>query len=307
MAHISTTFKLLDGAEIPWLAWGTGSGKARTDPVGFGKLVIEAGLRHIDTAQGYDNEKETGEFVAEAASSVPREKIWITSKLSHKGEDPVPVSEIRQSVAETTERLGTVPDLFLIHNPFVPPAGDLVAAWKELEALKDEGKLKSIGVSNFRPQDLELILANAKHKPVANQIEYHPYVLTHLEPVLAIHEQHGIVVEAFGPLVPLIKHPNGGPIKPILERIAARLSKESGQAVDAATVLLLWTKAMGVVAVSSSGNADNIKRLAATYTSPLHLTSEEVKEISDVGRTVHFRHYTEHMEVDFPLPNLPSQ
>ncbi|EIN10078.1 Aldo/keto reductase [Punctularia strigosozonata HHB-11173 SS5] len=309
----STTFKLLDGAEIPC----TGSGGAKKDPVGYRKLVISAGLRHIDTAQGYDNEKETGKFVAQVASSVSREKIWITSKLS----------DILQRVAETTERLGTVPVLFLIHNPFVPPKGDLLAAWKELEALKDEGKLKSIGVSNFRPQDLELVLANSKYKPVVNQIEYHPYLLIHLKPVLAIQKKHGIVVEAYGPLVPLIKHPTedrlnllwSGLLLDCRKRAVtfcstilsddepADRSNVSGEAIDAATVLLLWTKATGAVAVSTSGNSDNIKRLAATFSSTLQLTPEEVKEISDVGRKVYFRGYTEHMEVDFPVPDLPFQ
>jgi diketogulonate reductase-like aldo/keto reductase len=69
------------------------------------------------------------------------------------------------------DRLGFVPDCFLIHNPFVAPPGQLNALWKVLEELKDEGKLKSIGVSNFRPQDLEAILDGAKHKPVINQVD----------------------------------------------------------------------------------------------------------------------------------------
>jgi diketogulonate reductase-like aldo/keto reductase len=108
----------------------------------------------------------------------------------------IEIADIRGAVAETTRKLGTVPDLFLIHNrecslyrrslrrcscaiAYVPPEGKLVEAWQELEALKDEGKLKSIGVSNFRPQDLELILASAKHKPVVNQVRAPPPRGTH--------------------------------------------------------------------------------------------------------------------------------
>jgi len=304
----TAAIQLLDGTSIPWLAWGNGSGKARNNPVEMGKVALAAGIRHIDTAQGYNNEAETQEAITQGG--VPTEEVYITSKLSQEGgatdKDRIPVSEIRNKVAETTAKIGRVPDLFLIHNPFVPPEGELLAAWKEFEALKDEGKLKSIGVSNFRPQDLELILKDCKHKPVVNQIEYHPYLLAHLAPVLAIQAQHGIVTEAFGPLTPAVRHPTGGPLRPFLSQIAQRLHKESGKAVDDTSVLLLWTKAKGVVAVSASGNPENIKQIALAQTLP-DLTKEEVAEIDRIGASIHFRHYTEHMETDFPVPSLPSQ
>jgi len=80
------------------------------------------------------------------------------------------LNTIRARVETTIQKLGFVPDLFLIHNPFVVVPQDLVQCWKILEELKDEGKLKSIGVSNFRPQDLNAILPQAKHKPVVNQV-----------------------------------------------------------------------------------------------------------------------------------------
>lgn len=73
---------------------------------------------------------------------------------------------------ESLDRLGFVPDLYLIHNPYVAEPGHLKALWALFEALKDEGKLKSIGVSNFRPQDLEVILEGAKYKPVVNQVRF---------------------------------------------------------------------------------------------------------------------------------------
>lgn len=83
---------------------------------------------------------------------------------------PVSISDIRASVQGSLDRLGTVPDCFLIHNPYVAPPGQLKQFWKVLEDLKDEGKLKSIGVSNFRPQDLEEILDGCRYKPVVNQV-----------------------------------------------------------------------------------------------------------------------------------------
>lgn len=125
---------------------------------------------------------------------------------------------------------------------------------------------------------------------IPRQIEYHPYLLAHLAPVLAIQAQHGIVTEAFGPLTPAVRHPTGGPLRPFLSQIAQRLHKESGKAVDDTSVLLLWTKAKGVVAVSASGNPENIKQIALAQTLP-DLTKEEVAEIDRIGASIHFRHY----------------
>lgn len=82
----------------------------------------------------------------------------------------LPLDRVRGAVDESIKKLGFVPDLFLIHNPFVAAPGDLKAMWNILEDLKSERKLKSIGVSNFRPQDLETILDGARFKPVVNQV-----------------------------------------------------------------------------------------------------------------------------------------
>jgi len=301
----SASFKLLDGTTIPWLAWGNGSGQANKVPFEGGLQALKTGIRHIDTAQLYGTEEATGQVVA--ASSIPKDEIYITSKFSSLPDDqPVPLDQVRAAIEESVRKLGFVPDLFLVHNPFVVEPGQLKALWKIFEELKSEGKLNSIGVSNFRPQDFEEILADAKFVPAVNQIEYHPYTLTHLEPVLEIHARYGIVTESFGPLTPILRHPTGGPLKPILARIAERLTQATGKTVDPVTVLLLWTRAQGVVAVTASGNADRIKALAEVYQLPDLLEASEVEEITRVGKTVHFRHYTEHMQQDFPLPNLPN-
>lgn len=131
-----------------------------------------------------------------------------------------------------------------------------------------------------------------RHADTADTLtaEYHPYVLTHLQPVLDIMAEHDIRVESYGPLSPLLRHPTGGPIKPVLERIAQRLSKEIGEEVDAAMALLLWTRSKGVVAVTASGNNGRIAKLALTQQLP-ELTKDEVEEIEALGRKVHFRAY----------------
>lgn len=97
---------------------------------------------------------------------------------------PVPLSEVRAKVEGSLQRLGYVPDLFLIHNPHVAAPGDLKSMWKIFEELKDEGKLKSIGVSNFRPQDLKAVLDGAKYKPVVNQVSIGRYLFMLVERAL---------------------------------------------------------------------------------------------------------------------------
>ncbi|KAF4620350.1 hypothetical protein D9613_001201 [Agrocybe pediades] len=300
------TFDLLDGTTIPWIGWGNGTGDARKTAIESGHLALESGIRHIDTAQYYKNEKETGEAIAK--SSLDREDIYVTSKISPNDDgSPIELSDVVSSVQGSLDRLGFVPNLYLVHNPFVAKPGELKAFWKILEDLKDQGKLRSIGVSNFRPQDLETVLDGAKYKPVVNQLEYHPYTLAHLEPVLELQKKHGIVTESYGALGPTLRHPTGGPLKPVLKRISERISQVVGKKLDENVVLLLWTRATGVVAVTASGNPDRIKGLGEVATLPDLLTPEEVDEITRVGKTIHFRHYTEHMEKDFLLPNLPHE
>lgn len=228
----------------------------------------------------------------------------------------------------TIQRLGFQPNLLLIHNPYTFEEGQLTPFWKTLEAMKDAGELESsLGVSNFQPQDLNELLAVAKYKPVVNrkscrynytaaypnsiaaELEFHPFLLAHLEPVLAIQEKYGIVTEAYGPLTPVIRHKaKGGPLLPVLQKISKRLSSEPGvdaSIVDNAAILLLWCRAKGVVAVTASGNAERIQRLAKVQQLP-ELTSEEFQEIDEIGKKHHYRHYREHMEKEFPVPDLPS-
>jgi len=175
---------------------------------------------------------------------------------------------------------------------------NLIACWKILEDLKDEGVIKSIGVSNFQPKDLEAVLKVCKHKPVVNQIEFHPYVLEHLEPLLALQKQHGIITEAFGGLTPIARGLKG-PLTPVLEKIAKRLATESGKKVDTSAVLIKWLKANQIVCVTMSTKEERIMATAENGLLP-DLTEEEVEEISTVGKSAYFRFYDTLM-TDIPL------
>lgn len=203
------------------------------------------------------------------------------------GATPIAVADLRASVSGSLDRLGTKPDLLLIHNPFVVPSGELEPFWRALEAMTEAGEPLegvSLGVSNFRPADLESLMAFATVKPVVNQIEYHPWTSVHSAPILALHAKYGILTQSYGPLVPVLKAKTGGALKPVLERIAKRLD------VDPATVLLLWVRAKGAIAVSSSGNEGRIRQLAETARMTTDvLTAEDVREIDEAGRKTHYR------------------
>lgn len=211
---------------------------------------------------------------------------------------------IREAVLESLAKLDTRPDLLLIHNPFVGDAanqGKIAEFWRILEDMVFDGTLHnvSLGFSNFRPQDVKEVLKVARINPVVNQLEFHPYVLAQLEPLLEYQKKNGITTEAYGPLTPLLRHPTGGPVKPVLERIAR------AHGCDPASVLYLWTVQKGVVAVTTSTNPDNIKKIADVNSLP-DLTADEIKQIDDAGKQVHFRYYKEHMTKDYPAPDLPE-
>jgi len=294
-----TTIKLNDGKSIPAIGWGNGTGgieRSGQKAIDLGAIALKAGILHIDTAQIYGTEAETWGAIQKAG--LKREDVWVTSKIS--GDCETTPESIKQNVLKSLSKLNTPPDLLLIHAPTVPEKGKIGEFWTILEGLVEDGTLKgtSLGVSNFRPQDLEDVLKVAKVKPVVNQMEFHPYLLTHTQPVMDIHAKHQIVTQAYGPLSPVLRHP-GGPLKPILTKIAERLG------TDEANVLLKWTIQKGVVAITTSSNEGRIKKMAGVGELG-ELTKEEMDEIDKVGRGVHFRGYAEHMSTDFPAPNLPD-
>jgi 2,5-diketo-D-gluconate reductase A len=183
---------LHDGIEIPQLGFGV----FQVPPEDTQEVVeqaLEAGYRHIDTAAAYRNEKGVGKAVA--SSGIPRQDVFVTTKLwnSSQGFD---------SALETFEkslgRLGMEHvDLYLIHWP-VPSQDRFVDTWRAFERIHDEGRARTIGVSNFRIDDLRRLEAETQILPTVNQVELHPQMQQ--RELRAWHEQHGIATEAWSPL-----------------------------------------------------------------------------------------------------------
>lgn len=185
------TLQLNDGRSIPQLGFGV----FKVDPDATERIVLdafEAGYRHIDTAAIYRNEEGVGRAIA--ASGIPRDELYITTKLWN---DRRGAADTRAALGESLEKLGLDHvDLYLIHWP-TPSAGSPVETWQTLGTLRDEGLTTSIGVSNFDERFLPEILETGI-VPAIDQIELHPQFQQRAATALAA--EHDIKIEAWGPL-----------------------------------------------------------------------------------------------------------
>ena len=223
-----------DGNSIPQLGYGVWQieDNGAADAVG---TALEAGYRHIDTASIYGNEVGVGRGIA--ASSVPREDIFLTTKLWNSDQG---FEKAITALDASLERLGTdYVDLYLIHWA-MPQQGTYLESWRALIELKKQGKVRSIGVSNFPQAQLREIIADTSVTPAIHQIELHPYFSQ--EDMRAVHSEFGIATEAWSPLG------QGGEIlkDPVIVEIAGK------HGISPAQVVLAWHLAKGIVAIPKS-------------------------------------------------------
>jgi len=242
MTHVTEVpvVTLHDGVGIPQLGFGV----FQIRPEETQEKVEEAlrvGYRHVDTAAAYRNEAGVGAAIA--ASGVRREDVFVTTKLwnSEQGYD----STLR-AFEKSVERLGTGHvDLYLIHWPL--PSRDLfLDTWRAFERIQEEGGARSIGVSNFRVEDLERLEREAEQQPTVNQIELHPR-LQQAE-LRAWHAEHEIATEAWSPLAQGDLLEEG-----TIETVAAHHGRTPAQAI------LRWHLQIGNVAIPKSSNPERIQ------------------------------------------------
>lgn len=259
---------LNDGASIPQL----GLGLWQVDPATTAKIVgwgIEAGYRSIDTAEGYNNEEGVGDAIRQA--SVPREDLFITSKLRNGAHQR---DAALRAFDETMRKIGVEKlDLFLIHWP-LPSQDKYVEAWKTLIELRDAGRIRSIGVSNFNQDHLERIIGETGVTPAVNQIELHPRFQQRDK--RDFHAENGIRIESWSPLGRgrLLDDPQIG-------KIADRHGKTPAQAI------IRWHLQEGLIVIPKSVNKD---RIAANFdVFDFELDAEDLKAIAGLdsadGRT----------------------
>lgn len=227
--------------------------------------AFEAGYRHIDTATIYGNEAGVGEAVAAAA--IPRDQLFITTKLwnTDQGYDEA----LRAFDRSAAELQLDVVDLYLIHWP-VSALDRYAESWRALERLQAEGRVRAIGVSNFQPDHLQRLIDQFEVVPAVNQIELHP--LLQQPEVRAFNARHGIATQAWSPLA------KGGAIldHPQLAAIARRHGKSAAQ------VILRWQIELGNVVIPKSVTPKRIAENAAVF--DFELTAEEMAAIATLDR-----------------------
>lgn len=262
--------KLSNGIEIPAMGFGTYR-MAPEDTVASVRCAIEAGWRHIDTATIYGNEKEVGEGVRQSA--VPREQLFITTKLQGRDRDKGYDGTLK-AFDLSLKMLGMdYVDLYLIHWPASPFFHDdwkqlNSNAWRAFERLYREGRIKAIGVSNFMPRHLKELLKTAEIVPMVNQIEFHP---GWMQPdCTEFCKEKGIAVEAWAPLIK-------GEI--LSNSVLADIASAHG--CSPAQVVLSWVLSFGIIplckSVTPSRIAENLKA------QDISLSSEEISLISSMS------------------------
>lgn len=234
--------QLNDGHTIPQLGFGV----FQIDPAETAGAVIQAldaGYRHIDTAEMYRNEKGVGEGIR--TSGVDRSDVFVTSKLNNGFHRP---DDARRAFETTLSELGfDYVDLFLIHWP-LPTLydGDFVSTWNTLEEFRADGRARSIGVSNFQVEHLERLAAESDVVPAVNQIELHPYFRNPV--VRAGDDARGIATQAWSPIA------QGDVLgDPVITAIAEKLDRSPAQ------VVLRWHIQHGNIVFPKSTTPSRIK------------------------------------------------
>ncbi|MER2057394.1 MAG: aldo/keto reductase [Niallia sp.] len=264
ISSLKSTTTLHNGVEMPWLGLGVFLVQDGEEVVNSVKAALEAGYRSIDTAAFYKNEEGVGKAVAE--SNVPREELFITTKVWNADQG---YEATLAAFDVSMEKLGLdYLDLYLIHWP-LPSQGKFVETWKALEKLYKDGRVRAIGVSNFKVHHLEEIIANGEIVPMVNQVEYHPrFNQRELQDYC---KKHSIQLEAWSPLM------QGGLLEePTLVEIAKKYNKSTAQ------IIIRWDIQTGVVTIPKSVKPHRIAENADVF--DFELSDEDMGKINALNQ-----------------------
>jgi 2,5-diketo-D-gluconate reductase A len=256
---------LNNGRTIPQLGFGVFLIEPK-DTVGAVSAALEAGYRHIDTAQMYGNEREVGEAIRK--SGLDRSDVFVTSKLSNSSHLP---DDARAAFEGSLEALGfDYLDLFLIHWPLPTKyGGDFVSTWQVLEDYYRAGQARSIGVSNFQPQHVRRLLAESEITPAVNQVEVHPYFTQ--DDLRAFCAEHQIAVEGWSPI---------GRGKVLDDPTIGSIAKKAGK--TPAQVVLRWHIERGDIIFPKSVTPARIRENIDIF--DFELPGEDVEAISALDK-----------------------
>jgi 2,5-diketo-D-gluconate reductase A len=256
---------LHDGTSIPQL----GVGVFQVPPAGTAATVaqaLEAGYRHIHTAQMYGNEEGVGSAIKDAG--LARDELYVTTKLNNSFHRP---DDARREIEASLERLGLEQvDLFLIHWPLPTRYdGDYVATWRALIEAQEAGRTRSVGVSNFQPDHLDRIVEETGVVPVVNQVEVHPFLTN--EAVRSANARHGVLTEAWSPIA------KGSVVD---DETIAGIAAEVGR--TPAQVTLRWHVQRGDIIFPKSMSVERMRENFAIF--DFELTPDQVAAIAGLDR-----------------------
>ncbi|GFR45609.1 hypothetical protein Agub_g7006 [Astrephomene gubernaculifera] len=276
--------RLSNGARLPMIGLGTA---AIQDPEII-KQALELGYRHIDCAWFYGNEQVVGDGLADFIAAGRREELFVVSKVWNTHHRP---EDVRRSVEESLGRLrcGHL-DLLLMHWPeawtpgssWEKPTPDtevtISQTWAAMEALVDEGKVRSLGVSNFSLKQVEELLSGCRIPPLVNQVELHP--LCSQRKLVGVLRRKGVQCVAYSPLggQGMVK-PNELKDHPVVPRVAEQAGKSNAQ------VLIKWNIQRGVPVIAKTANPARLaENLAGMYDWKLSYEQKEALDAMDAGR-----------------------
>jgi methylglyoxal/glyoxal reductase len=264
--NLQDTTTLHNGVKMPWFGIGVFKVEEGPELVHAVKTAIQYGYRSIDTAAIYENEAGVGQGICEGIkeTGISREELFVTSKVWNS--DLGYESTIKAYEASLNKLGLEYLDLYLIHWPV---EGKYKEAWRALETLYKEGRVKAIGVSNFHIHHLEDLMEDAEIKPMVNQVEYHPRLTQ--KDLKAFCREYGIQLEAWSPLMQgqLLDHQ-------VLKEIGNKYGKSPAQ------VILRWDLQNGVVTIPKSTKAHRIAENAQVF--DFELTKEEMERIDGLNQ-----------------------
>lgn len=230
--------------------------------------ALKAGYRHIDTAAGYMNESDVGKAIKD--SGIDRQDIFITSKLWLQDYG---YENAKKGIENSLRLLGVdYIDLYLLHQPY----GDYLGAWKALEEAYEEGKLKSIGISNITVSLWNQFKDGMKVMPAVNQVEFNPFVQQ--RELRKVMDENHILLEAWYPL----GHGNKELLEnPVICELADKYHKNAGQ------IILRWIYQEGVISLPKSTNPERMKGNIDIFDFELNAEEMEKMRALDTGKPIH--------------------
>ncbi|MCM3316686.1 aldo/keto reductase [Rummeliibacillus stabekisii] len=264
--NLQDTTTLHNGVKMPWFGLGVFKVEEGPDLVNAVKTAIKHGYRSIDTAAIYGNEEGVGQGIREGLkeAGISRDELFVTSKVWN---DDLGYESTLAAYETSLKKLGLdYLDLYLIHWPV---EGKYKDAWRALETLYKDGRVKAIGMSNFQIHHLEDLMKDAEVKPMINQVECHPRLTQ--KDLKSFCQEHGIQLEAWSPLMQgqLLDNPE-------LKEIANKYDKSIAQ------IILRWDLQNGIVTIPKSTKEHRIVENASIF--DFELTAEDMEQIDSLNQ-----------------------